>query len=92
MGKLVNKNKSDFIIIDSFKFHNDFSPPIDFASNWLKNLSDYSKFGYIPLYNPLNEAKNRGIPMVWKYDAHLNEHGNEIFANSMFKYLKNKLT
>ncbi len=91
LGKQIKKNKGSFIIIDGFKFHNE-GLPIDFASNWIKNLSDYYKFGYIPLFEKLNKTTKQGIPVVWKYDPHLNEQGNKIFANSMFEYLKMKLT
>ena len=89
-GNILN-SKSDFIIVDSFQFHSDSVPPTQFSSNWLKNISRYFNFGYIPLYEGLNESREKGNSPRWKYDMHLNEIGNELFANSMFGYLETKL-
>ena len=55
------------------------------------NLSEYSNFGYIPLYEKLNRSKQDGNSLRWKYDSHLNELGNQIFADSMFDYIENQL-
>ena len=91
LGENILSKKSDFIIIDSFQFHSQSIPPTQFASKWLKNLSEYSNFGYIPLYEKLNKSRRYGNSPIWKYDAHLNELGNQIFADAMFDYLKQKL-
>jgi hypothetical protein len=90
LGKLVKSN-GDFTIIDSFQFHNTSNPSTQFASKWLKTLSSHSSFGYIPLYEKLNDSRNNGKSPRWKYDEHLNKIGNEIFAESMFNYLEKKL-
>ena len=91
LGGEVLNSKSDFIIVDSFQFHNESIPPTQLASNWLSNLSQSFRFGYIKLYEGLNESREKGNSPRWKYDLHLNEIGNEIFANSMFNYLETKL-
>ena len=91
LGGAVLNSKSDFIIMDSFQFHNESIPPTKLASNWLSNLSQSFHFGHIRLYEGLNESTEKGISPRWKYDMHLNETGNEIFANSMFGYLETKL-
>jgi hypothetical protein len=86
--KIKNQNeKSDFIIMDSFQFHSESVPPIQFASNWLKALSKYTGFGYIPVYKNLNHSKGQGENPIWRYDSHFNETGNQILANVMFDYL-----
>jgi hypothetical protein len=90
LGKSL-KNNEDFIIIDSFQFHNSSNPTTQFSSMWLKTLSSFSRFGYIPLYEKLNESKKYGKSPRWKYDSHLNEIGNNIFADSMYNYLEEKL-
>jgi hypothetical protein len=90
LGNSVKQNKGQFIIIDTFKFYNRSTPPLDFSSEFLQNLSKFSNFGYIPLYNKLDNAKDNGTPVTWKYDPHLNELGNEIFANALFNYLEKK--
>ena len=91
LGGEVLNSKSDFIIVDSFQFHNESIPPTQLASNLLSNLSQSFRFGYIKLYEGLNESREKGNSPRWKYDLHLNEIGNEIFANSMFNYLETKL-
>ncbi len=90
LGNLI-KNNGYFIIIDSFQFHNSANPSTQFASKWLKILSRYSNFGYLPLYEKLNISKDQGNSPRWKYNAHLNKTGNEILANSMFGFLEKKL-
>lgn len=89
LGTNIIKSEKKFIIVDSFPFHNKPIPPIKSASKWLKELSDHSNFGYIPLYEELNNSTNAGDSPRWKYDSHFNELGNEIFASSIFNYLKN---
>ena len=91
LGDSISISKVKFVIVDSFQFHNESIPPTQFASKWLNNLSEYSNFGYIPLYEKLNRSKQDGNSLRWKYDSHLNELGNQIFADSMFDYLKQKL-
>ena len=91
LGGEVLNSKSDFIIVDSFQFLNESIPPTQLASNWLSNLSQSFRFGYIKLYEGLNESREKGNSPRLKYDLHLNEIGNEILANSMFNYLETKL-
>lgn len=92
LGEQVLGLSKDFIVVDSFQFHNDSIPPVQFASNWLNELSKFSNYGYIPLYEKLNRSKDEGNSLTWKYDPHLNEIGNEVFADAMFEYLHEKIT
>ncbi len=89
LGKLV-KNYGQLIIIDSFQFHNSINPSTQYSSMWLKTLSNRYNFGYIALYEKLNQSIKEGKTPKWKYDSHLNEIGNQILADSMFDYLKSK--
>jgi hypothetical protein len=91
LGANITKSKKEFIIIDSFQFHSKSIPPTKFTSKLLKDLSKFSNFGYIPFYEKLNNSKKQGDSPIWKYDSHLNELGNKIFADSMFELLENKL-
>ncbi len=91
LGDQVIGLGKNFIVVDAFQFHNDSIPPVKFASNWLNKLSDYSNYGYIPVYKKLNQSRERGNSPVWKYDPHLNEIGNKIFADAMFEYLNEKI-
>ncbi len=92
LGNQVLDLKKDFIVMDSFQFHNDSIPPIRLASNWLNELSNVSNYGYIPIYEKLNRSKDQGRSLTWKYDPHLNEVGNKVFADAMFEYLNKKIT
>ena len=91
LGENIINSNSDFIILDSFQFHNESIFPTKLASNWIKNLAQYSNFKYIPLYKKLNESENQGNLPTWQFDSHLNKMGNKLFADSMFSYLKTKL-
>ncbi len=88
LGNYIKKNKGKFVIIDSFLFHDPVIPPLEFASTWLKNLSNFNSYGYIPLYEKLNQTKESGLSVKWEYDPHLNELGNKIFADEIFDYLE----
>ncbi len=91
LGEDIVNFKNNFIIIDSFQFYEESNPPTQFASKWLENLAKHSNFGYIPLYKKLNKSRQEGNSLKWKYDPHLNELGNKLFADSMFDYLEPKL-
>ena len=78
--------------MDSFKFFNHFTQYMNFSSIWLEKLSRFYGFKYIPFYKKLNESKNDGIQVMWKYAPHLNEKGNEIFADEMFSFLQKEFT
>ena len=91
LGDNVLNSGSEFIIMDSFQFHNESIPPTQFASNQLKSFSKFSGYSYIPLYEELNASLKQGVSPTWVYDMHLNEIGNEIFAKSMFGFLESKL-
>ena len=56
LGDKILNSGSEFIIMDSFQFHNKSIPPTQFASNRLKIFSKFSGFSYIPLYEELNAS------------------------------------
>ena len=63
-----------------------------FHANLLSTiLEKYCKvngIGYIPLHQPLNEAKNNGIKTRWPNDGHFNENGYRIFGKAMFQWIE----
>ncbi len=91
LGKKINKLSANFIILDSLKFHEPANPPNIFSSMMLKRLCEFNNFGYIPIFKKLNQSKQNGQSPVWKYDPHLNQLGNKIYADQMFQYLKDKI-
>ncbi len=64
--------------------------PANLLSIILERYSKVNNIGYIPLYQDLNIANSKGIKTQWPFDSHLNEFGNKVFAESMFRWLQNK--
>ena len=64
--------------------------PANLLSIILERYSKVNNIGYIPLYQDLNIANSNGIATQWPFDSHLNEFGNKVFAESMFRWLQNK--
>jgi hypothetical protein len=91
LGNMVKQSGGKFIIIDSFKSFENNDSAMRFSSHWLKKLSQFSGFNYIPFYKTLENFKNEGAPVFWKHDPHLNEKGNEVFADEMFNYFQKDL-
>ena len=87
LGEKIKKNKSRVVLVDSFMFHNEAIPPLEFTTNWIKNISSFYSYDYIPLYKRLNESREKGNSPKWKYDGHLNQLGNKIFADAMYNNL-----
>ena len=64
--------------------------PANLLSTILERYSKVNNIGYIPLYQDLNIANSKGLTTQWPFDSHLNEFGNKVFAESMFRWLQNK--
>jgi hypothetical protein len=88
LGDMVKQSGGNFIIMDSFKSFENNDSAMRFSSHWLKKLSQFYGFNYIPFYKTLDNLKNEGTSVFWKHDPHLNEKGNEVFADEMFNYFK----
>jgi hypothetical protein len=92
LSKTIKKSGIKFIAIDTFKHHSKSSSYIDHTSDFLYQSSKYHDFSYIPLYKNLNDSIQRGISPQWKYqghlyEGHLNEIGNQIFADAMYSHI-----
>jgi hypothetical protein len=57
------------------------------ASLSLADLCAREGFGYVPLGLRLGEASRAGRYPIWRYDPHLNEVGNEVFAAALHEWL-----
>jgi len=88
LSRLVKASSGKLAIIDTFSFHNESNPSLIYASNLLKQLANFENMKYIPLHKIFNKLKDQGYSLTWKYDPHLNELGNEIFANTLFDILE----
>ena len=92
LNNFVKRDNAKMIISDSsLNQHKRGLLPATILSKMLKAYSEINHVGYIPLGEKLNEANENGNPGRWKYDGHLNEMGNQVFADSMFDYLEPKL-
>jgi hypothetical protein len=87
LSKVITEKGIKFIVTDTFKYHSKSSSYIDNASEFLYQSSKYHGFSYIPLYKNLNDSAKKGISPKWKYDGHLNEIGNQIFADAMYRHI-----
>jgi hypothetical protein len=88
LNEQIQASGGKLTIIDTLQFHNRSISPLTYSSNLLEQLATNEHMEYMPLYKTLNKARNAGSSLIWKYDSHLNELGNEIFANSLFNNVK----
>ena len=62
--------------------------PANLLSTILEKYCKVNGIGYIPLYQPLNEAKRNGTKTTWPKDGHFNENGYRIFGEAMFQWIE----
>ena len=63
--------------------------PANLLSTMLEYYCIENKIGYIPLYKDLNIANSNGKKTSLSFDGHFNEYGEQIFAESMYRWLQN---
>ena len=63
--------------------------PAYLLSDILEKYCKVNGIGYIPLSQPLNEAKSNGIKTFWPKDGHFNKNGYRIFGEGMFHWMRN---
>ncbi|KMP11083.1 hypothetical protein UZ36_05590 [Candidatus Nitromaritima sp. SCGC AAA799-C22] len=61
--------------------------PATLLSTILQHYSHINGMGYIPLYRPLLDAKNKGLRTRWANDGHFNETGYQIFGEAMYRWI-----
>ncbi|MBT6296662.1 MAG: hypothetical protein HOJ14_08880, partial [Nitrospina sp.] len=64
--------------------------PANLLSTVLEEYCSVNKIGYIPLCKDLNLANSNGKKTSWSFDGHFNEYGTQIFAESMYRWLRGK--
>ena len=62
--------------------------PANLLSTILEKYCKVNGIGYVPLYQPLNEAKRNGTKTTWPKDGHFNENGYRIFGEAMFQWIE----
>ena len=85
LGRKVNEIGGRVIIVSDVSRNSEYGSEI--LSTTVEEFCREKGLGYIPLGDYLYEAKKRGINWRWAHDAHFNEKGNEIFADSMYHWL-----
>ena len=57
-------------------------------STLLYEFSLYKNYGYINISKPLLKAEDNRVRIRWKGDSHFNEEGQKLFAEAIFKGMK----
>ncbi len=84
LGKGVRSQGGVLGVVDMFTY---FNAAFEKESAQLKQFCIDQGLGYIPLSQYLLRAMDQGINPRWKYDAHLNKAGNELFAESLYQWV-----
>ena len=84
LGKGVRSQGGVLGVVDTFTY---FNAAFEKESAKLRQFCIDKGFGYITLSEYLLRAMDRGISPRWKYDAHFNKAGNELFAESLYQWL-----
>ena len=85
---IINESRK-FVIVDaSSHLVKNGRLPANLLSTILEKYCKVNGIGYIPLYQPLNEAKRNGTKTTWPKDGHFNEKGYRIFGEAMFQWIE----
>lgn len=84
LGKEVRSRGGVLGVVDTFTY---FNAAFDEESAKLRKFCIDKGLGYIPLSEYLSRATDQGINPRWKYDAHFNKAGNELFAESLYQWV-----
>jgi lysophospholipase L1-like esterase len=84
LGASAGKQGAQLIIADAFLY---FNSATEEESTKLRDFCVAKGFGYVPLSRYLQAAIDAGISPRWKYDAHFNRAGNEMFAESLSQWI-----
>ncbi len=71
-------------VVDAFEY---FNAAFGDDASKLRQFCVEKGFGYIPLSQYLRTAMDQRVSPRWKYDAHFNQAGNELFAESMYRWI-----
>ena len=88
----VSKIGATLVVLDAITFHKGTNPYLEKVSGSVKAFAKYKGFGYIPIYKKFQESVKVGRSPIWKFDRHLNEHGNKVLANSIYNFLSENLS
>ena len=84
LGKSAKEQGALLGVVDVFEY---FNAAFQTEAAQLKQFCIDQGIGYIGLSQYLLRAVERGISVRWKYDAHLNRAGNELFAEALYQWI-----
>ncbi len=67
-----------------------FEPTMSQTSAEIRKFCSMNHIQYIALAPELDLANRQGRSTRWRHDAHFNETGNEVFAETMFRWFTNQ--
>ena len=85
LAEKVRDHGATLAVVDAARY---FHPNGDDLSKRLKLFCARRNLVHLPLSDALLQANVRGISTRWVHDSHFNEAGNEIFAEVMYKWLR----
>jgi hypothetical protein len=74
---------SVLVVVDASRYFGD-DPSISTA---LQELCARRGSVYVPFYQDLQKSAGKGIPVQWSHDGHLNEAGNALLADAIYRSL-----
>lgn len=83
LGRQAAANHSVLVVVDASRYFGD--DAIESAA--LQELCARTKAIYVPFYKDLIQAYQSGIPTDWSYDGNLNEVGNALLADALYRSL-----
>jgi len=84
LGRENRMMGSQLVIVDASRYFNRGAGGV---SARVARFCAEKGLGYVPLSDYLQKANQRGVSTRWTYDAHFNEAGNRIFAETMFEWM-----
>lgn len=67
-----------------------FDPDMGSLSGEIMKFCALNHIPYIALSPELDRANQQGRPTRWRHDAHFNEEGNRIFAETLYRWFKSQ--
>ena len=83
-GREVAAAGGRLAVVDATRYFSDGDGDVAAA---LKNLCAANRFGYVPVFEDLLDARKRGVKTDWAHDGHFNEAGNTILANALYRWV-----
>jgi lysophospholipase L1-like esterase len=81
LGRQASAANSVLVVVDASQYFGEDAS----ISTALQELCGRSSSVYIPFYKDLQQSYTNGIPVQWSHDGHLNEAGNAVLADALYR-------